>query len=573
MLAMNIWAEETLEVGSEFTKDYLKYKVLTLDEENKSYTVSIVGHTDGLPTELVIPSSVEYNNQSFTVTEIAANTFLNAISITSVTIPATITTIGNSTSSSAFSGCTSLVKVNFSETSTLEVIGVATFSKCTGLTSIEIPSSVKQINCNVFQDCSALTTVTFEDNAQLQSIGCYAFQNCENLTTIEIPSSVTSIGTNAFSECSALSSVTFGEGIQLKEIPKFAFYRCNSLKSIVIPASVKTIGWGAFEMDEVNSSLAEVTFESNSTLETIDGFAFWCCSNLTSVEIPSTVTSLGTSAFDNTGLTEVTLPESLQTMGNYVFLNCTSLTDVTIPATVTSIGVDCFKGCSLTSLTITGETMTTLRPTDFNVEEYSGCILYVNESLESNYYEAGWGEYFTIDGFLAIGVKFTYNGLIYKILTLDEVEDGQKQYTVAVVGYTNDLPTNLSIPSEVQIDDKSFTVTEIAEYAFFNTTITSVTIPATITTIGDDAFDGCSSLETVTFEADSSLEIIDAFAFYNCVSLTSIEIPSSVIEIGWNAFGNCSELETVTFGEDFSPEYFNMYTFYNCTSLTKIEIP
>ena len=136
----------------------------------------------------------------------------------SVVIPTNVTTVGYS----AFKRCSSLTTVTFEKESQLKTIGgdyyYGAFSDCTALTSIEIPASVETIGNTAFSDCSSLATVTFEKGSRLKTIGNNAYYRCTSLTSIEIPASVETIEATAFSDCSKLATVTFEKGSQLKII-------------------------------------------------------------------------------------------------------------------------------------------------------------------------------------------------------------------------------------------------------------------------------------------------------------------------------------------------------------------
>ncbi|MFR6556870.1 MAG: leucine-rich repeat protein [Alistipes putredinis] len=194
----------------------------------------------------------------------------------SVVIPTNVTTVGYS----AFKRCSSLTTVTFEKESQLKTIGgdyyYGAFSDCTALTSIEIPASVETIGNTAFSDCSSLATVTFEKGSRLKTIGNNAYYRCTSLTSIEIPASVETIEKKAFMHCSKLATVTFEKGSQLKIIGGGysssyyygAFLGCSSLTSIEIPASVETIEATAFKRC---SKLTTVTFEKGSQLKIIGG--------------------------------------------------------------------------------------------------------------------------------------------------------------------------------------------------------------------------------------------------------------------------------------------------------------
>ena len=224
-------------------------------------------------------------------------------------------------------------------------IGQYAFYNCYSLTSVTIPASVTSFDSYAFQNCFSLTSVTIP--ASVTSFGNYAFHNCYSLTSVTIPASVTSLSSSAFSTCYSLTSVTIPDGVT--SIPNFAFELCYALTSVTINEGVTSIGSSVF-----NScySLTSVTIPTSVT--SIGTGMFYKCYALTSVTIPDGVTSIGDNMFSNCfSLTSVTIPTSVTSIGNYAFQNCNALTSVTIPEGVTSIGSSAFSSCSsLTSVTI-----------------------------------------------------------------------------------------------------------------------------------------------------------------------------------------------------------------------------
>ena len=301
--------------------------------------------------------------------------------IEKIILPSTLTTIGQY----AFYDCTSLQTVTFEKGSRLKTIEESAFEDCTELTSIEIPASVETIEDSAFKGCSKLATVTFEKGSQLKAIwgGYYAystrysaysyyygaFSDCTALTMIEIPASVETIGAAAFMRCSKLATVTFEKGSKLKTIgggysssvssattTAYSYYYgafsdCTALTSIEIPASVETIKSTAFQGC---SSLATVTFEKGSKLKTIGGSyasyyygAFSNCTALTSIEIPASVETIKAAAFMRCSkLATVTFEKGskLKTIDGYAFSCCWALTTVDMSACtqVTEIGYRAF---------------------------------------------------------------------------------------------------------------------------------------------------------------------------------------------------------------------------------------
>ena len=227
-------------------------------------------------------------------------------------------------------------------------IGDLAFFQCVNLGSVEIPSSVTTIRSKAFENCTNLTSVTFADGSQLERIGDYAFSG-SGLGSIRIPSSVTSIGASAFLSCSNLESVTFAEGSALTSMGVSAFQLCKKLTSVTIPSGVTSIENYAFD---TCTGLTDVTIPSSVT--SIGNYAFNACSRLGSIKIPAGVKSIGVDAFrDCESLESVTIPSSVTSIGNFAFCSCSKLESVTIPSSVTSMGESAFQHCKkLTSVTI-----------------------------------------------------------------------------------------------------------------------------------------------------------------------------------------------------------------------------
>ena len=242
----------------------------------------------------------------------------------------------------------------------------------------------------------------------------------------------------------------------------YVFYGCSGLTSLTIPSGVTSIGNYTFKGC---SGLTSLTLPSSVT--SIGWRAFEGCSGLTSLTIPSGVTSIDDGTFEGcSGLTSLTIPSGVTSIGNYAFKGCSGLTSLTIPSGVTSIGNYAFADCSgLTSLT-----------------------------LPSNVTSIGWSAFSGCSGL-----------------------------------------TSLTIPSNV---------TSIGGYAFEGCSgLTSLTLPSSVTSIGESAFQGCSGLTSLTIP--SSVTEIGNYAFSVCSGLTSLILPSSVTSIGDFAFRDCSGLTSI----------------------------
>lgn len=398
----------------------------------------------------------------------------------------------------------------------------------------------------IYTNSTNYSTLTSSEKSSVTSVIIYdgvtkisdtAFKGFVSLTSVTIPDSVTSIGSSAFYGCSSLANITIPDSVT--SIGDSAFYGCTSLTSITLSNNIKSIGDSTFYNC---SSLTTLTIPDSVT--SIGDSAFYNCSSLAGLTIPSKVTSVGDSAFYNcSSLASITLPTGLKSIGENAFYNCSSLTTLTIPDSVTSIGSGAFGGCSgLVSITLpfvggsagaTEASASTLFGYIFGTKSYTG------STATKQYYE--------------ISGNITY----YIPTTLTTVTITSGKIIDRAFNYCSSL-TSITIPERV---------TSIGKSAFSNcTALTSINIPESVSSIGQEAFYNCTALTSINIP--NGVTTIYNYTFEGCASITNIIIPDSVNIIGIYAFYGCSSLKSVTIGS--SVNYIGKLAFGNCTTLTSI---
>ena len=422
--------------------------------------------------DLVIPDGI---------TDIADGAFYGSV-ISSVTIPNSVTSIGNY----AFYGCS-------------------------GLTSVTIGNSVTSIGRDAFYGCSRLTDVTIPNS--VTSIGDYAFRNCSSLTSVTIPNSVTSIGDMAFYNIPNIIYQGIAEGApwgarsvngyvdgwliykddtktellaclpeatgeitipnSVTTIGHNAFYGCEGITNVFIPESVTTIDGGAFSgctglpvinnIRYADSYLVEAVDKTLTTYTLKDGikwigeYAFSGCTNMTSFAIPDGIKTIEFGTFQEcNSLNSVTIPNSVKTIYSYAFYRCLGLDSIVIPAGVDTIEAQAFERCNnLTTVTINSNAVAGANYPipDQGYGFISGLINIFGAQVEN---------YIFGEGVTKIGERAFYSNY-------------SKSVTAVVLGKLSQI----TIPSSV---------TTIGEQAFYRCPLPFLYIPETVTSIGNDAF-------------------------------------------------------------------------------------
>ena len=449
----------------------------------------------------------------------------------------------------AFGSCEGITKLNLPDSITQ--IDDAAFIYCSKLAEINIPAGVTEIGSNCFDGCESLKKIDIPDG--VKSIGNNAFAGCKSLEKITIPEGVTSIDFYAFLDCVNLEKVKIPESI--KEISYRAFYNCTNLKSINLPRGISDIGFEALDgtalyNDKLNWENGVLYVDSTliSAEKSIDGAyeikqgttlvasaAFNECYGLTSVTFPAGVTGLCEGAFLRCdGLSAVRLPDGLISIGDSAFSHCTGLMDVSIPDSVTYIGYGAFEDSGI-----------------YNAFNFDGNVFYIDNAL-IRASENLSGKYAIKEGTIAIAEAAFANAReltdvvvpnSIKVIarrTFDEcvslrkvvLSDGLKEIGDRAFFNCCKL-TDLTIPSSV---------TEIGTVAFYSTALERVDLPQNLTVISHGLFEN-SSLKEINIPETVTYIGFEAFADSE---LKSVYIPASVEKIEDSAFGDCNSLEKIT---------------------------
>ena len=635
---------------------------ISITEGSKGIATLALSGCSGI-TSVTIPTSVRSIN-SFA--------FNGCTSLTSVTIPSSVTSIGSGWYNNQSDGLLYLdnwLMGYKGDAPTGEItiadgtIGIAdnAFYNCSGITSVNIPNSMKSIRKSAFYNtgwynnqsdgllyldnwllgyksnisnvyhpmpagkitiadgtigiadeaffgCIDLTSVTIPGS--VKSINSYAFYGCTCLTSVTIPSSVTSIGEYAFSNTGWYHSqsdgllyldnwligykgdkptgeITIAEGTI--GIADFAFYGCEGITSISIPNSVEIIGRSAFyntgwyknQSDGLlylddwligykgEKPTGEITIADGT--RGIADFAFYGCEDLTSVNIPDGITSVGDNAFSNTewynnqsdGLLyldnwligykgnkptgEITIADGTIGIADKALSDCNGITSVTIPGSVTSIGKDAFSNTGW-------------------YNNQSDGLLYLGNWLIGYKGNKPTGEITIADGTIGIADKVLSgcNGITSVAIPGSVTSIGKDAFSNTgwynnqsdgllylgnwLIGYKGDKPTGGITIAEGTIG--------IADFAFDGCIgLSSLTIPGSMTTIGRCAFSGCNNLLNIYCYAKKAPSISEnefvGFSSNITLHVLSASIEAYKAKMPWKTFKDIVSLEhTLTYMVD-----------------------
>ena len=576
-----LWAED-------FSVGGIYYNILT----DKNNEVAVTYGSSTYSGSVTIPETITYNGTTYSVTSIGNDAFWDCSDLTSITIPNSVTSIGND----AFYYCSSLTSVTIGESVTS--IGKDAFYGCYALTSVTINSGAivskdYSHDDNISHIFGSQVTEYIIGN-KVKGIGESAFEGCSSLTSVTIGESVTSIGDDAFDDCSSLTSVTIPESVT--SIGNYAFVYCSKLTSVTIPNSVTSIGDGAFygcsslpvesNLRYADTYLVEAVDDTLSTYSIKEGTkwigssAFSHCSGLTSITIPNSVTSVGESAFYGcSSLSTVSIGNNVKSIGRYAFDKCSSLTSVVWNAKKCA---DFSWGSLFDDLTITsfifGDSVEYIP--EYLCYEMPITSLVIPQSVANI-------------GYLAFKYCSSLTSVVWNAKkcadfswrtfdNLDNITFGDSvEHIPAMLCNSNKNISTLVIPNSV---------TSIGEGAFGQcSSVEYLSIGNNVESIGGSAFSGLYALKEFTMKAPSVEDycksklskLLYDTAHINDDAIRKIEIngeemidwsiPASVTQIEDYTFCNCPSITSVTLPKTITT--IGKSAFENCTSITSMDIP
>ena len=622
-LDKNSWSmREGFTFGEWYTDKTLvtEYTLTTMPAENQ--TVYAWWTEENKPTDFIYSGTTAitvsaYNGESTTmwipayiggvpVTTIPAAAFKDQATLLKVVVPNTVTEIGNG----AFQGCSLLedITIPFVGKSATATYADAVFGYIFGQKSTrhDTTEGLAKADYHFYNYCPInsadgvwqYTNYTYYYSAWREyqpivyhyyipttirnvtitiqnEIPVAAFNSCEFIESITLPTTVTSIGDYAFQNCATLKKFNstidgeFNIPVGVDKIGQYTFKACGELVKVNIPANVISVETYAFN---ACTQLEEVKFAENSKLKTIGEYAFADCISISELQLPNTITNIGNYAFSgcisiakvgSQEKGEMLLSEKLVSIGEYAFQNLSLISKIIVPDGVTSIGEGAFKGCDDVkeiTLPFIG------KKTDATAYEAVFGYIFGSKSTSYEMYTGG-------DKSLSFINKKVSNisGAVWQYTCKDlYVKDWSDYYDRSYYYYIPTTIRNVTITIQNEIPVAAFNSCEFIE---------SITLPTTVTSIGDYAFQNCATLKKFNSTIDGEFNIpvgvdkIGQYTFKACGELVKVNIPANVISVETYAFNACTQLEEVKFAENSKLKTIGEYAFADCISISELQLP
>ena len=518
-------------------------------------------------TDFAIPDSV---------TNIGSYAFSGCTGITNIAIPNGVTHI----ESGAFSG-TGLVHMTIPDSVT--VIGVSTFENCTSLADVRLPDNLQYIYNYAFYGCSSLQEITIPES--VIEVGISAFYNCDNLRTVTINHGY--IMATAFGYCDNLSEINFGkyydttgDGRDYLFHESFPFKGCQNISTITGYCGESAYWTLSGSLDEgflleIDGTGSTWNYDSHNSATTRRPlFSLWS-SYINTAVIGSGIQTVGDGLLRwLSKLQKLTVMDGVEYLGADLCSGCYALESVLIPKSVTEIGVNAFEDCTLV-----------------NTLEIGSIVPIANNAfVDCTNIPSAAG----FNGDTSWNMDIGPNNISLRIFGIGKMKD---MPSLGAPRWLFDYSTFSDIPVKVDIEEGvlsvgaySFadcknvqsvslphTIETIGNSAFQNCSISSINIPGGVTDIGSSAFNDCMNLTDVMIQ--DGVTSIGDYAFSGCTSLTSIIIPDSITSIGDYIFLDCSALTTAgPIGGDYNIQLgwtnqIPAFAFKNCDSLISVIIP
>lgn len=469
------------------------------------------------------------------LTTLGSGAFKECKNLKTITIPSNVTTI----SSDTFNGCSSLEKVSLP--STITQIASSAFESCTSLQNITIPDGVTQIASSAFKNCTSLQNITIPDG--VTTIEATTFFDCRGLKKIVLPSKLTFIGYEAFALCKSLEEITLPSTLtKLKDAN--AFYACDSLKNIFVEegntnyTSIDGVLYDKKITRLVAFPSGKDTLDIPESVSSISSRAFGGCAKLTSVVLPSNITSLGEATFADSSIENIEFSPNISSLGYYLFQGSNRLESIVIPSTIKDMGMGAFHGCrGLKRVEIKGAT-------NIGDNTFMNCTNLVEVKLPptlTTLSDRDDSAFYGCTGLLSITIPSSITSLSADFFgTMDnlisiEVEAGNATYkSIDGIVYTKDGTTLLRCPK----GKKSVTVAEgtttLGTKSFFGTSLNSLTLPNSLTTIRVEAF-RWSTLPTITIPNTVTSVENSAFGNWKANQTINVDNTEAYVNTNWNS--------------------------------------